>query len=41
MGAFLSGLAWNLAGWPACVAMVIAMLAAMAVIAAMAYARSN
>jgi predicted MFS family arabinose efflux permease len=37
MGAFLPGLAWNSAGWPACVAMVMAMLAAMAVIAALAY----
>jgi predicted MFS family arabinose efflux permease len=39
MGAFLPGLAWNSAGWPACIAMVIAMLAAMALIAALAYGR--
>jgi predicted MFS family arabinose efflux permease len=37
MGAFLPGLAWNSAGWPAAVAMVVAMLAAMALIAALAY----
>ena len=28
MGAFLPGLAWNSGGWPACVAMVVAVLAA-------------
>jgi MFS transporter, YNFM family, putative membrane transport protein len=39
MGAFLPGLAWNAGGWPACILMVIAMLAAMALIAALAYAR--
>jgi MFS transporter, YNFM family, putative membrane transport protein len=37
MGAFLPGLAWNSGGWPACVAMAVAMLAAMALIAALAY----
>ena len=37
VGAFLPGLAWNAAGWAACVAMVIAMLLAMAAIAAVAY----
>ena len=37
MGAFLPGLAWEAGGWPACIAMVLAMLAAMAVIAALAY----
>jgi MFS transporter, YNFM family, putative membrane transport protein len=37
MGALLPGLAWNSGGWPACVAMVVAMLAAMALIAALAY----
>ena len=37
MGAFLGGLAWQAGGWPACLAMVIAMLAAMALIAALAY----
>ena len=37
MGAFLPGLAWNSGGWPACIAMVVAMLAVMAVIAALAY----
>jgi predicted MFS family arabinose efflux permease len=41
MGAFLPGLAWNSGGWPACILMVIAMLAAMAVIATLAYARPN
>jgi len=39
MGALLPGLAWDSAGWPACVAMVVAMLAAMAAIAALAYRR--
>src|SRR5215471_716088 len=37
MGAFLPGLAWERGGWPAAIAMVVAMLAAMAVIAALAY----
>jgi MFS transporter, YNFM family, putative membrane transport protein len=37
MGAFLPGLAWTSGGWPACVAMVVAMLCAMALIAALAY----
>jgi predicted MFS family arabinose efflux permease len=37
MGAFLPGLVWNTGGWPACVAMVTAMLAIMAVVAALAY----
>jgi MFS transporter, YNFM family, putative membrane transport protein len=40
MGAFLPGLAWTSGGWPACVAMVVAMLAAMALIAALAYTRA-
>jgi MFS transporter, YNFM family, putative membrane transport protein len=40
MGAFLPGLAWNSGGWPACVAMVVAMLAVMGVIAALAYGRT-
>ena len=35
--AFLPGLAWNAGGWTACIAMVIAVLAAMALIAALAY----
>jgi MFS transporter, YNFM family, putative membrane transport protein len=39
MGAFLPGLAWDVGGWPACVAMVMAMLAAMALIATLAYGR--
>jgi predicted MFS family arabinose efflux permease len=37
MGAFLPGLAWNAGGWTACIAMVVAMLATMALIAALAY----
>jgi predicted MFS family arabinose efflux permease len=37
MGAFLPGLAWEWGGWPATVAMVMAMLAMMAGIAALAY----
>ena len=39
MGAFLPGLAWDRGGWPACVAMVVAVQAAMALIAALAYRR--
>jgi YNFM family putative membrane transporter len=39
MGAFLPGLAWNAGGWPACIAMVLAMLAVMALIATLAYHR--
>jgi len=37
MGALLPGRAWNAGGWPACIAMVVVMLAAMALIAALAY----
>jgi len=37
MGAFLPGLSWERGGWPAAIAMVVAMLAVMAVIAALAY----
>jgi predicted MFS family arabinose efflux permease len=37
MGALLPGLAWSAAGWPACVAMALAMLAIMAMIATLAY----
>ena len=37
MGALLPGLAWDAGGWPACVAMVVAMCAIMAMIAALAY----
>jgi YNFM family putative membrane transporter len=37
MGAFLPGLAWEWGGWPASIAMVVAMLAVMAAIAALAY----
>jgi MFS transporter, YNFM family, putative membrane transport protein len=40
VGAFLPGLAWNAGGWPACVAMAVAMVAAMALIATLAYARA-
>ena len=39
-GAFLPGLAWDRGGWPACVGMAVAMLAAMALIAVLAYARA-
>jgi YNFM family putative membrane transporter len=39
MGALLPGLAWDAAGWPACVAMALAMLAIMTTIAALAYRR--
>ena len=41
VGAFLPGLAWNAGGWPACVAMAVAMLAIMALIAALAYTRAR
>ena len=41
VGAFLPGLAWNGGGWPACVAMAVAMLAIMALIAALAYTRAR
>jgi MFS transporter, YNFM family, putative membrane transport protein len=41
MGAFLPGLAWNTGGWPACVAMVLVVLAAMALIATLAYGRGS
>jgi len=37
VGAFLPGLAWDAGGWPACLAMVVAMLALMVLIAALAY----
>jgi predicted MFS family arabinose efflux permease len=40
MGAFLPGLAWNSGGWPACVAMVVVVLAMMATTAALAYGRA-
>jgi predicted MFS family arabinose efflux permease len=36
-GAFLPGLAWQAAGWPACVAMVVAMLAIMGTIVALVW----
>jgi predicted MFS family arabinose efflux permease len=39
MGAFLGGLAWERAGWPACIALVVAVQLAMALIAALAYRR--
>ena len=37
MGAWLPGLAWERGGWPATIAMVVIMCAAMAAIAALAY----
>jgi YNFM family putative membrane transporter len=36
-GAVLGGVAWTLAGWPACVALVVAMLVIMATIVALAW----
>jgi len=39
MGALLPGLTWSAAGWPACVAMALAMLAIMTAIATLAYRR--
>jgi len=41
VGALLPGLVWNAGGWPACVAMAVAMLAIMALIAALAYTRAR
>ncbi|HEY1363063.1 MAG TPA: MFS transporter [Xanthobacteraceae bacterium] len=41
MGAWLPGLAWQAYGWPACVAMVLGMLAAMGAIATLAYRRAT
>ena len=38
-GATLPGLAWNAGGWPACVAMVIAMQIMMASVIAFAWKR--
>jgi predicted MFS family arabinose efflux permease len=40
-GAALGGIAWTLAGWPACVAMVALMLAVMAVIVVTAWTRTS
>jgi YNFM family putative membrane transporter len=40
LGAFLPGLAWETAGWPASVAMVLAMLAIMAAVVALVWTRS-
>ena len=39
LGAFLPGLVWERGGWPACVAMVVGVQAAMALTAALAYRR--
>jgi YNFM family putative membrane transporter len=39
MGALIPGFAWNVGGWPACVVIVVGMLAIMACIAARAYVR--
>ena len=40
-GAALGGIAWTLAGWPACVAMVAVMLAIMATIVVTAWTRTT
>ena len=40
-GAALGGIAWTLAGWPACVAMIVAMQAIMAAIVAITWTRSS
>ena len=40
-GAALGGIAWTLAGWPACVAMVALMLAIMAIIVVTAWTRTS
>jgi hypothetical protein len=39
LGAYLPGLAWDAAGWPAAVAMVIGMIAIMGIIVARAWER--
>jgi YNFM family putative membrane transporter len=39
VGAILPGLAWNAGGWPACVAMVLAVQAAMAAVIALTWTR--
>jgi predicted MFS family arabinose efflux permease len=41
MGAFLTGLAWNRGGWPACVGLVVLVQAVMAAVAALAYRRTT
>ena len=41
MGAFLPGLVWDRGGWPATIALVVTMLAAMALIATLAYRRAT
>lgn len=41
MGAFLPGLVWERGGWPATIALVVTMLAAMALIATLAYRRGT
>ncbi len=41
MGVLLAGLAWTKGGWPACIALVIAVQAVMALIAALAYRRTT
>ena len=41
MGAFLPGLVWERGGWPATIALVVTMLAAMALIATLAYRRAT
>jgi predicted MFS family arabinose efflux permease len=41
VGAFLNGLAWTIAGWDGCVALIVTMLAIMAIIVAMAWERST
>jgi MFS transporter, YNFM family, putative membrane transport protein len=40
-GAALGGIAWTLAGWPACVALIAAMLVVMAAIVALAWANGR
>jgi len=39
VGASLGGITWNFGGWPACVALVIAMLATLSAIVFFAWAR--
>jgi len=41
MGAFLPGLVWDWGGWPATITLVVTMLAAMALIATLAYRRAT
>jgi len=40
-GAALGGVAWTVAGWPACAAMIVGMLAIMLTIVTLAWSRTS